>query len=315
MSSADSFIFLFGGYEHVKQIGAFGTGAGEWVKRPLEPKDVEDHLAGVGPGIGIGPLGPGNVVSFAAIDLDEPDFAAAEEMQEYIPGKSYIERSRSGNAHIWVFFQTPVAAWVPMGILKDACRSAGKPRVEVFPKNWDWSRVKYGNYINLPFHGDSRPIIVRPYEAEFAEWGRQAWVNDVYAQGLQDPAKWHERARWLMLENPAQKRMDRRGPSGHLHMCADYLIEHRDDNPVMAGHRATVYFSLAKMLTNWELCDHDEALMYMSLVNDASPDRVPEQELRRILENARRGGFTSTGCDDPTFLPYAHPDCPIAKGA
>ena len=94
---------------------AFGTGKGEWVKRPPRPEDFVDHLNGHGPGIGIGPLRPDNTVKFAAIDLDEPDFEAARAMQQYIPGASWVERSRSGNAHIWVFFSEPIAILATIG--------------------------------------------------------------------------------------------------------------------------------------------------------------------------------------------------------
>jgi hypothetical protein len=79
-------------------------------------------------------------------------------MQEYIPGTSFIERSRSGNAHVWVFFSEPLEAWVAMGILKEATSGGGKQHVEVFPKNHDFAKVKLGNYINLPYHGSDRPI-------------------------------------------------------------------------------------------------------------------------------------------------------------
>jgi hypothetical protein len=73
-----------------------------------------------------------------------------------------------------------------------------------------------------------------------------------------------------------------------------------------------VFFALAKQLTNWEACDHDEALDLMRSVNEASPDSIPDSEVVRILGNAERGRFTSTGCDDPLFAPYADPACPIA---
>jgi hypothetical protein len=88
-------------------------------------------LQGDGPGIGIAPLRPDSKVGFAAIDLDEPDFDAARRMQEFIPGTSWIERSRSGNAHIWVFFVEPIDAWVPMGVLRYATTAVGKQGVEV----------------------------------------------------------------------------------------------------------------------------------------------------------------------------------------
>ena len=306
-----AFIDLFGGLERIGQIGAFGTGMGSWVKRPLAIEDVQEHLDGGGSGVGVPPLCPDNTVSFAAIDLDEPDFDAAREMQTYLPGLSLIERSRSGNAHVWVFYAEPLEAWIAMGILKEATLAAGKEHVEVFPKNWDFSRVQFGNYINLPYHGDTRPVL------EFFEDKERALPFEEFLNlaedSRNDPEEWRKRARWLSLDYPGNReRVSEFGTSPTLHICAEHIIAHRDDNPVVTGHRNAVYFALAKQLTNCSLFDHDEALEMMCAVNDASPDRVDLRELRRILANAERGQYTSTDCDSPLVLPYTHPDCPIA---
>lgn len=256
-------------------------------------------------------------IRFAAIDLDEPDFDAAREMQKYLPGPSFIERSRSGNAHVWVFFSDDVLAWPVRGILKAATEAAGKSSVEVFPKQdrllpelRSAVRPELGNYINLPFHGDQRPILSdfdQELDLEFF----------VYKAGheLNDPADWIKRAEWLQVPSPDDRLKDRAefGTQKQLHICAEHIIANREQNPVMEGHRNVVYFSLAKMLLNYESMDEDEAWYFMSLVNDASPDRMDEHELHRIFNNARVKGMTSTGCDDPLMSPYVHPDCPIAR--
>lgn len=315
-TTAERFIKLFGGLEHVNSIGAYGTGKGEWVKSKLTLMAVERHLLGRGSGIGIPPLGPGNVVSFAAIDLDEPDFDAAREMQSYLPGPSFLERSRSGNAHIWVFFHNPIPAYIPMGILKEATLAAGKKHVEIFPKNHDFEKIKYGNYINLPYHGQSRPMLYQRGDGSVGEYPLSRFLELAYlGHGRNDPEEWKGRARWLLLEPPERRESATEfGQQPNLHICASHILENAEENPVTIGHRSVVYFCLAKQLTNWQLCDHDEALMYMRLVNEASPDTIPDEELQRILGNAERGGFTSTGCDDPLFAPYAHPSCKIAQG-
>jgi hypothetical protein len=296
---------------------AFGTGNGEWIKRPPQPEDWLKHLRGDGPGMGIAPLRADSTVRFAAIDLDEPDFAAARDMQQYIPGTSWIESSRSGNAHVWVFFSDAIEAWIPMGILKEAVVAAGKKGVEVFPKNPDFTRVKLGNYINLPWHGDRRPIQMQGAEHE-GDWYDLAtelpmFLDDAEAS-MNDPRDWRKRASWMMLTDPREARAERTdfGQQENLHICAEHVIEHAEDNPVLDGHRNAVYFALAKQLTNWRLVNHDEALDILRSVSEASPDKAPDSELRRILANAERGQYTSTGCDDPLFLPYAHPNCPIA---
>lgn len=305
-SGADvlSFMGLFQGLDT-----AFGTGKGGWVKRKPDYADFVQHLNGEGTGIGIAPLRPDNTVLFAAIDLDEPDFKAALAMRDFLPGMSWIERSRSGNAHVWVFFKEPLEAWVAMGILKEAVVASGKAHVEVFPKNHDFAKVAVGNYINLPYHGDQRPVLC---ELGGAAYPLTEFLGAAQAERI-DPEEWRKRARWLLIE-PPERRATRAnfGQATSLHRCAEYIIEHRDDNPLVDGHRNNVFFMLARCLTNWAECDHEEALTMMRLVNESSADPAPDRELRRILSNAERGEYTSTGCDDPLVLPYADPECKIA---
>lgn len=347
-ATVERFMALFQGLDI-----AFGTGRGEWVKRAPRFEDWRKHLDGVGAGMGIAPLRPDNTVMFAAIDLDEPDFDAAREMQTYIPGVTWLERSRSGNAHVWTFFREPLEAWVAMGVLKEATLAAGKNHVEVFPKNHDFSKVKLGNYINLPFHGDQRPILefVDLQEDEPMLWeaaGRDGavgffnvpeWEDSegpphgvmlsdstglapvslqrflIEAEEARNSAEdWRKKARWMLISPPeSREKTQEFGEQRNLHICAEHIIS-GDAGPVTEGHRSVVYFSLAKQLTNWEAVDHDEVVEIMRSVNaDAGRDSIPDDELLRIIGNAERGQFTSTGCDDPLFQPFAHPDCPIAN--
>lgn len=290
---------------------AYGTGRGRWVRKPVRRDLFVHHLLGHGSGLGIGPLMPDNHVWFAAIDLDEPNFELAEEMQEFIPGRSWVERTRSGNVHVWVFFSAPLEAWVAMGLLKDVCVAVGRKHTEVFPKNHNFEKVDLGNYINLPFHGDERPILDQGIPLDPYEWSVVALRERI------DPRLWRRRASLLMIQDPTQRderSAARFGKQQSLHMCAEHVIANCEVNPVRVGHRSVVFFALAKQLTNWELCTHDEAWDFMVQVNEASPDPAPLSELRRILRNAEERQYTSTGCDDPVFAPYAHPDCPIANG-
>ena len=288
---------------------AFGTGAGRWVKRPPTQFDFSQHLQGVGPGIGIAPLREDSTVLFAAIDLDEPDFDAAKEMQQYIPGTSFIERSRSGNAHVLVYFSDPIEAWIPMGILREATLAAGKQHVEVFPKNHDFAKVKLGNYINLSNHGKERPIL-HPGDGAYA-MSLEAFLDEAEA-GLNNPDDWRKRADWLQLSSPANRENAAEfGTQKNLHICAQHIIS-GDAGPITQGHRSVVYFSLAKQLLNWEQLDEFEVLEIMRKVNqDSAPDSIEDRELVRIIGNAQ--GKTSTGCDDPLFAPYRHPDCRIGN--
>lgn len=288
---------------------AFGTGRGEWVKRPPQREDFRAHLAGVGPGLGIAPLRRDGTCSWAAIDLDEPDFEAARAMQDFIPGPSFVERSRSGNAHILVYFSEPIEAWIARGVLKEVILAAGKAHVEVFPKADKLMPGMLGSYLNLGSYGVARPVL----NPDGGTYHLEEFL-DAAETNLNAPDAWRKRARWLQISSPEERLKDRAefGTQQTLHCCAEHIIACRDENPVVEGHRAIVYFNLAKMLCNYEGFDLDEAFAMMQLVNDASPDAIPDSELRKILTNAERGKFTSTGCDDPVMAPYVHPDCPIA---
>lgn len=292
---------------------AFGSGAGRWIKRPPRPEDWVGHLQGMGSGIGIAPLRPDNAVMFAAIDLDEPDFEAAREMQEYLPGVSWVERSKSGNAHVWVFFQEPIPAWVPMGVMRAATLAAEKPSVEVFPKNHDFSRVRLGNYINLPYHGKDRPILSNNPHRDFeGEYELEHFIESAEAS-RNDPLKWFRRAQGMSIQPPDERdRTTDFGTQRSLHICADHILS-GDAGAITQGHQNMVLFMLARCLLNWEGCDYEQAY---AMISDAAQEIFepvpPASEVRRILSNVERARYTSTGCDDPLVIPFAHPDCPIA---
>lgn len=306
MSLASDFARLFDGRKD-----AYGTGQGRWVKQPVTEALYAEHLAGEGPGLGIAPLRDDGTVMFAAIDLDEPNFDAAREMQNYLSfASTWIERSRSGNAHVWAFFADPIEAWVVRGLLKFAVEAAGlPPHVEVFPKQDKLLEGMLGNYINLPYHGGDRPILNMgdPVKVE-------TFVRDAMRR-RNDPETWRKRARFLMLDPPEERIKDRQefGTGKELHICAEWILSNRESNPIMEGHRNVVYFNLAKMFLHYEGFGEDEAWELMQMVNDASPDRAPHGDLRRIFNNAKRGQYTSTGCDDPLMSPYVHPECRIAR--
>lgn len=298
---------LFSGLET-----AYGTGAGGWVREPVKLKNYSMHLRGHGDGLGIAPLREDGTVSFAAIDLDEPDFETARELSKLLPGTTWIEKSRSGNAHIHAFFSEPIEAWIPRGIMREATAALGKPHVEVFPKQ-DRLRIgMVGNYINLPYFGDTRPVLHRGDED--MPLNPELFVSDAIAF-LNDPEIWKKRAHWLGVPTPKEREAAQTtefGQQPYLHRCAEYVIANRDNNPIVAGHRAVAYFSLSKMLANCNQFTTDESLAILGLINDSSPDPITEDEIHRIYFNAERGQFRSTGCDDPLFLPYADPECPIA---
>jgi hypothetical protein len=321
----DTYMRLFRGRQD-----AYGTGEGRWIKKPPRRYVYENHLQGIGPGLGIAPLLDNGKVWFAAIDLDEPDFDAARELQKFLKfGHTFIERSRSGNAHIWAFFEEPIDAWIPRGIMREAIAGIGKPTVECFPKQNRLLAGMFGNYINLPYHGEARPILIptldggtlpRPsgLPTPLGEVTLEMFVRAAMKE-LNSPIEWRKRADWLMIAPPEEREHEAAefGTASDLHICGQEIIARRDEVPVSEGHRNVVYFCLAKMLANWEACDREEALYMMKLVRDSADQQgvshVTDSELKRILSNAERGKFVSTGCDDPLMAPFISASCPIGN--
>lgn len=301
---------------------AYGTGEGRVIRAYPSPLQFGQHLAGEGPGLGIFPLRDDGTVRFGAVDLDAPDFKTARAIQELLPGTTWIERSRSGNAHVWAFFSDDAPAWMVRGIMLVTLRSLGLERVEVFPKQDALLPGMVGNYINLPYHGDERPILYPPTTGSSAVWPVSSdakELDDFVREALEsrnDPADWQRRADYLQIERPGDRTTRDRefGTNPVLHECALHILNgaRTGERPVREGHRSVVYFSLAKQLLDWEGMDEDMAWELVEEVNELSPDPLPRRELSRIFNNAAGGRFTSTGCDDPLMAPYVSPTCPIA---
>lgn len=260
-----------------------------------------------------------NTVTFAAVDIDEPDFELAKMIATLLPTENaWIERSRSGNYHVFVFFDEPLEAWCARAVLRATTMAAGRRDLEIFPKQDALKEGMVGNYISIPWHGEERPIVWGGRGGWGGESDGDAMLRSIFLRSalmnLTSAEEWRRRARKAGGRPPEEReRTSQFGEQGKVHVCADYIIDHMDDNPVVQGHRATVYFNLAKMYLNAGY-EKDEVLYILEGVNERSPDPVAVSELQRFVNNAERGRWTSTGCDMPEMMPYVSPECPIANG-
>ncbi len=255
-----------------------------------------------------------DTVTFAVIDIDEPDLALANEVADTMPeAKPWIERSRSGNFHVFVFFDEPLEAYFARAVLRGVIIACGRPDLEIFPKQDGLKEGMIGNYISIPWHGDNRPILAAPEEDTLLAAERHDWLLRANAQRTEAEA-WRRRGRALGGKPRSEMRSGEFGERNSLHICAEHIFKHRDDNPLAEGHRATVLFNLAKMYANCKHYSQDEAEQFVEAVNQAGVSPIPPREVKRFVNNAYEGGFTSTGCDDPLMMPYVSPDCKIARG-
>jgi hypothetical protein len=303
MTTVDNFRELFSGRSSVHGRGKRGC-----VHKPVTHADYETHLDGLGEPLGIYPmLEDGHRVNFCAIDLDEPNYEAAKQFVSILPGKQLVEVSQSGNYHIWSFFTEPIEAWIVRGIMRTAL-DVIECKAEIYPKQ-DQLREDMvgGNYIQLPSFGGERPLIdIDTDEVYFAE--------DIdYDTIRNDPSIWEKRAARLGIEQSVRAEAREQGTRTRLHCCAEHIIANRFSNPIVEGGRHVVLFNLAKMLVDYEGFSDEEAANWLHEVNEASPDPLLQPEIDRIFGNAKRGGFTSTGCDDPYMAAYVDPTCHIAK--
>jgi len=298
---------------------AYGLDRGGVVKDTLTTRMYGDHLKGLPTaGIGVFPLRDDNTVRFAAIDLDEPNFELALDIATLLPARCYIERSRSGNAHIWVFFDAACPAWVARGQLRKALEAVGRKDVEIFPKQAELREGMVGNYINLPYYGDERKIIYASGDEWLGDEGGytlDGFLFDVEDDGRASVEHWTNLCRVDGIEPPPKRDTnDEWGERSVPHGCALYMLEHKEDNPLTQGHRHVVLFNLAKMLLNCKDWSIDDVLVAVEGYNDAGESPVSRGEIKSMVQNAARGRWTSTGCDDPVMAPYVSPDCGIANG-
>lgn len=129
---------------------------------------IDQHLRGEEV-LGVYPLLPDQTCWFLAFDFDgERAFAEARELVAVCGVQdlaAHLERSRSGNYHVWLFFEAPVEAWkarrVGLELLKEAGLVGEDETAEehafdrMFPNQDSLGGKGLGNLIALPLQGKS----------------------------------------------------------------------------------------------------------------------------------------------------------------
>lgn len=159
----ERFARLFSGYENVygqySVDNAIVTDKGKldgsaWTNRgsPEWKKHLEGKL-----GLGIIPLKIDNTVLFGAIDVDiykGLDHVQIERKINSLGLPLVVCRSKSGGAHLYVFFKEPAKASNVIAQLNEWASVLGFGGSEIFPKQKErLSPNDIGNWINLPYFG------------------------------------------------------------------------------------------------------------------------------------------------------------------
>jgi hypothetical protein len=170
MSEASKMKALFAGYDqaygtHGKPAARVGSVKQEIKKTaltlrgPVTEELWADHLSGQ-QALGIIPIRKNGTCCFAAIDVDAYDVNHRDLISELIRlGFNLpVTRSKSGGAHIWIFFKEEAPGDEVIQGLKDIAARLGYGGSEIFPKqsNVMWDRGDFGNWINMPYFGKER---------------------------------------------------------------------------------------------------------------------------------------------------------------
>jgi hypothetical protein len=154
---------LFQGYEkahgryNVQRVNESGKNEGK-ARTILEPasQDLWDvHLSGSGPGLGIIPLMANNTIIWACIDVDinNINHSELEKLCRRNKMPLVVCRSKSGGAHLFLFFKEPVEAKPVMDILSFWASVLGYGGSEVFPKQSSrYDEQDIGNWLNMPYY-------------------------------------------------------------------------------------------------------------------------------------------------------------------
>ena len=135
------------------------------VHQELVSGDYREHLQGKH-GIGVIPIMEDSRVHFAAIDIDvyPVDLWALAKRIRSLP--LVITRSKSGGGHIWLFSREGVTAKVAQDYLARVAGQIGHGGCEIFPKQTKRVAGDTGNWINLPYFGDTRTCVIYITDAD-----------------------------------------------------------------------------------------------------------------------------------------------------
>jgi hypothetical protein len=129
------------------------SGKAYTIAEPVTPELWAQHLKGER-SLGIVPIRSDNKVVWACIDIDsyknDVCKAALKYINEY--GLPFVIcRSKSGGAHVFIFFQEPIPAKLVVKKMAAFAKSMGFEGAEIFPKQIEIGDTEFGNWLNMPY--------------------------------------------------------------------------------------------------------------------------------------------------------------------
>ena len=144
-----------GTYQELKSHSQKVSGKARTIKEPVTVKKWSQHLAGK-QGLGIVPINDEGFSWFGAIDVDvyNLDLIGLEKRLRDLGLPLVLCRTKSGGAHLYIFFKEPVYAGFVREKLMEWSIFLGLTQVEVFPKQAELGgEDDVGSWINMPYYG------------------------------------------------------------------------------------------------------------------------------------------------------------------
>jgi len=298
---AQRFMALFSGH-----TGAYGTydidgkntglkvqGTAVTKRAPVTEQLWEDHLSGK-KGIGIVPIREDNSCLFGAIDIDEYknyDLKEAVEACKKAKAPVAVCRSKSGGAHIYLFFSEPVPAADVKRKLAEPASVLGHPTSEFFPQQDAVlsDRGDVGNWINMPYF--EGPATSRYGVAESgAPMAPEDFLN------FAEPLKM-TRAQFIKLKftEPKSKRKQFKD--------APPCLEKLATQGFPEGTRNNGLFNLCVLARKMNPEDWQPIVMQMNM--EVMDPPLPESEVMGVMNSLQNSDYQYT-CSRPPIRPHCN---------
>ncbi len=309
---AERFKALFDGFskahgrykitDRVREKDGKRDGEARTVRGPVPPVAWNQHLLGSADGIGIIPLRDDNTVKFAVIDIDKYDADLLDWAKRLAKNPAVLCRSKSGGGHLYVFFQEALPSELVFDKLRMLATNVGFPNAEIFPKQIKRSfDDDAGNWINLPYYGDTRRAIHpdghdMPLE-EFFEYAEKRQVSRESLDALKPDVRLFE-SRKAKAEPEHSELAD--GPpclASILNSAVDGTLDQRN----IFLHQVSRYVRKKHGVEEAGEREFKRIAGYLK-------DPLPASEITSIWKSAKRKEYPRYSCNENLLNPLCKAD-------
>jgi len=280
--AAEAFQSLFRG-----RVDAWGSVEGKCNKEPVTFEHYSRHLEGE-ESLGIYPLLDDGTCYFFAIDLDEKDFNKAKAIRQELLSNNipaYIAESKSKGYHIYSFAFEKFSAKEIRLILHYTLNKLNI-KAEVFPKQDKVDNITpYGNYINLPCFGYTRPFL----SADLKEISLEIAITRI----KYTPQEAIERLLKTIPKEPPPKTKAGREPPKRHPPCIEAILK-----GVTEPGRDEAAFALARYYLDQQYLP-DEITGLLKLWDQRNRPPIGDERLLEIKVKSAEKGY-AFGCSSIT---------------